>query len=51
MDCFTNRPLLACAFCRNVDIEQEINTTRGDIAYTVLDMGSMAADPARLQVI
>ena len=36
--------------CRNVNIEQEINTSRGDIAYTVLDLGSVEVDPARLQV-
>ena len=42
-------PLL-CPYCRDVDIEQEINTSRGDIAYTVVDIGSIDIDPAGLQV-
>jgi D-3-phosphoglycerate dehydrogenase len=33
---------------QNVNIEQQINTSRGDIAYTVLDL-SKIADPAGLQ--
>ncbi|GLI61317.1 hypothetical protein VaNZ11_003673 [Volvox africanus] len=33
---------------RNVNIEQQINTSRGDIAYTVLDFGKVE-DPAGLQ--
>lgn len=34
---------------QNVNIEQQINTSRGDIAYTVLDFGKVE-DPAGLQV-
>ena len=35
---------------REFNIEQEINLTKGDIAYTVLDLGNVEEDPARLQV-
>ena len=33
---------------QNINIEQQINTSRGDIAYTVLDFGKVE-DPAGLQ--
>jgi D-3-phosphoglycerate dehydrogenase len=34
---------------KNLNIEQQINTSRGDIAYTVIDFGKVE-DPASLQV-
>ena len=50
--CSHSPPVLICPcpYCRDVDIEQEINTSRGDIAYTVVDIGSIDIDPAGLQV-
>jgi D-3-phosphoglycerate dehydrogenase len=34
---------------RNLNIEQQINTSRGEIAYTVIDFGKVE-NPAGLQV-
>ena len=36
--------------CRGVDIEQAINTSKGEIAYTVIDMTKVEADANGLQV-
>lgn len=34
---------------QNINIVQQINSSRGDIAYTVIDMGTVPEDPAKLQ--
>eukprot|EP00958_Prasinococcus_capsulatus_P001487 scaffold137_cov398-Prasinococcus_capsulatus_cf.AAC.9 len=34
---------------KGINISQQINTSRGDVAYTVIDMSSRPQDPAKLQ--
>lgn len=34
---------------QQINITQQLNASRGDIAYTVIDMGSLPADPNQLQ--
>merc|ERR1711918_171388 len=34
---------------RNINIVQQLNTSRGEIAYTVIDMSHTPEDPSKLQ--